>query len=73
MIPSGDNSEHQPGRISAGQNHVTNVINAIMRSKDWGSTAIFLFNFNQTSRAPMLLPTIPAKKLRPWPFPGVHN
>jgi phospholipase C len=24
-------------------------------------------------RAPMLLPTIPAKKLRPWPFPGVHN
>ena len=42
VIPSGDNSEHPPARVSTGQNHVTNVINAIMRSKDWDSTAIFL-------------------------------
>ncbi len=42
VIPSGDNSEHPPAPISIGQNHVTNVINAIMRSKDWNSTAIFL-------------------------------
>ena len=31
------------------------------------------FDFNQRPRRPMLLPTIPAGKLLPWPFPGVHN
>src|SRR5207248_10736444 len=30
------------GRVSTGQDHVTRVVNAIMSSKDWGSTAIFL-------------------------------
>ena len=42
VIPSGDNSEHPFGTISAGQNHVTRVINAIMSGPDWKSTAIFL-------------------------------
>jgi phospholipase C len=42
VIPSGDNSEHAPARVSVGQDHVTRVINAIMSSKDWNSTAIFL-------------------------------
>ena len=42
VIPSGDDSEHPPATISRGQNHVTQVINAIMRSPDWSSTAIFL-------------------------------
>jgi phospholipase C len=42
LIPSGDDSEHPPGNISWGQNYVTNAINAVMRSKDWNSTAIFL-------------------------------
>jgi phospholipase C len=42
VIPSGDNSEHAPARVSMGQDHVTRVIDAIMASKDWGSTAIFL-------------------------------
>jgi phospholipase C len=42
VIPSGDDSEHPPGNIEAGQDHVTSVINAIMHSKDWDSTAIFL-------------------------------
>jgi phospholipase C len=42
VIPSGDDSEHAPANIEAGQDHVTNVINAIMRSRDWDSTAIFL-------------------------------
>jgi phospholipase C len=35
-------SEHPPGRISAGESYVTGVINTIMHSKDWSSTAIFL-------------------------------
>ena len=35
-------SDHPPALISAGQTYVTGVVNAIMRSKDWSSTAIFL-------------------------------
>ncbi len=42
MIPSGDDSEHPPANILAGQEHVTNVINAVMNGPDWNSTAIFL-------------------------------
>jgi phospholipase C len=35
-------SEHPTSNIAAGQAYVTRVINAIMRSKAWSSTAIFL-------------------------------
>jgi phospholipase C len=42
LIPSGDNSEHAPGRVSTGQDHVTRAIDAIMSGRDWSSTAIFL-------------------------------
>ncbi len=42
VVPSGDDSEHPPANIAAGQSHVTNVINAIMHGPDWKSTAIFL-------------------------------
>jgi phospholipase C len=42
VIPSGDDSEHAPATITAGQDHVTRVIDSIMRSKDWASTAIFV-------------------------------
>jgi phospholipase C len=35
-------SEHPPALITAGQAYVTALINAIMRSPDWRSTAIFL-------------------------------
>ncbi len=42
LIPSGDYSEHAPARISWGQNYVTQAIDAVMKSKDWDSTAIFL-------------------------------
>lgn len=40
--PNGLVSEHPPGLISAGETYVTGLINAIMRSPDWSSTAIFL-------------------------------
>ncbi len=40
--PNGTVSEHPPALVSAGQTYVTGLINAIMRSKDWRSTAIFL-------------------------------
>jgi phospholipase C len=42
VIPSGQVSEHPPGLVSAGQTYVTGLINAIMQSSDWKSTAIFL-------------------------------
>jgi phospholipase C len=40
--PNGNVSEHPPALISTGQSYVTGLINAIMRSPDWSSTAIFL-------------------------------
>jgi phospholipase C len=40
--PNGKVSEHPPGLVSAGQTYVTGLINAIMKSPDWNSTAIFL-------------------------------
>ncbi len=46
VIPDALDSEHPsahpPGLVSAGQSYVTGVINSIMQSPDWGSTAIFL-------------------------------
>jgi phospholipase C len=42
IAPNGAVSEHPPARISTGQAYVTELINAIMRSPDWNSTAIFL-------------------------------
>jgi phospholipase C len=42
ITPNAAVSEHPPGLISAGQTYVTGLINAIMRSPDWKSTAIFL-------------------------------
>jgi phospholipase C len=44
VMPSGRNSEH-PGNgapITKGQAHVTQVVNAIMRSPDWWNSAIFI-------------------------------
>jgi phospholipase C len=40
--PNGRVSEHPPALISTGETYVTGLINAIMRSPDWKSTAIFL-------------------------------
>ena len=42
VVPSGAVSEHPPAAVSAGQSYVTSLVNAVMRSKDWNSTAIFL-------------------------------
>jgi phospholipase C len=42
LVPSGAVSEHPPAPVSYGQSYVTSLVNAIMRSRDWSSTAIFL-------------------------------
>jgi phospholipase C len=42
ISPDLRHSEHGPALVSSGQAYVTRVINAVMRSPDWSSTAIFL-------------------------------
>ena len=42
VIPNGQTSEHPPALVSTGETYVTGVINAIMQSPEWDSTAIFL-------------------------------
>jgi phospholipase C len=42
IVPSQTESEHPPGLVTAGQSYVTNLVNTIMRSPDWKSTAIFI-------------------------------
>jgi phospholipase C len=42
ITPNRTVSEHPPGLVSAGQSYVTGLVNAIMQSPDWTSTAIFL-------------------------------
>ena len=42
IVPTGHVSEHPPALISAGASYVTGLINTIMKSPDWNSTAIFL-------------------------------
>jgi phospholipase C len=42
VVPSNAVSEHPPNPVSSGQSYVTSLINAVMKSPDWSSTAIFL-------------------------------
>ena len=42
MAPDFRNSDHGPALVSTGQAYVTKIINAVMRSPDWKSSAIFL-------------------------------
>jgi phospholipase C len=42
IVPADKVSEHPPALVTRGQTYVTGVINSIMRSSAWKSTAIFL-------------------------------
>ena len=42
IIPNNYTSEHPPSLVSRGQTYVTGLVNTIMQSPDWKSTAIFL-------------------------------
>ena len=42
IVPNGELSEHPPALVSAGHAYVTGLVNAIMQSPNWTSTAIFL-------------------------------
>ena len=42
VTPAQDVSDHPPALITSGQAYVTNIVNAVMRSPNWSSSAIFL-------------------------------
>ena len=42
IIPDGEVSEHPPARVSTGQAYVTALLNTLMQSPAWESSAIFL-------------------------------
>ena len=42
VVPNGAVGEHPPALVSTGQSYVTTLINAVMKSPDWSSSAIFL-------------------------------
>jgi phospholipase C len=42
VVPNGKVSEHPTALVSDGQTYVTSLVNAVMQSPDWSSTAIFL-------------------------------
>jgi len=42
IVPKAADSEHPPALVSRGQAYVTRLINAVMQSPDWASSAIFL-------------------------------
>jgi phospholipase C len=42
VVPDDNHSEHPPNRVSTGQSYVTHLVNSVMESPDWSSSAIFL-------------------------------
>ncbi len=42
VIPNSMQSEHPPASISNGMNYVTGLVNAVMNSPQWNTTAIFI-------------------------------
>ena len=42
VIPSGEVSEHPPSSVKTGMTYVTGLVNSVMQSKDWKSSAIFI-------------------------------
>jgi phospholipase C len=42
VVPSGAVSEHPPAPVSYGQSYVTSLVNAVMNSPNWDSSAIFV-------------------------------
>ena len=42
VIPNSNLSEHPPASVATGMNYVTGLVNAVMNSPEWNTTAIFL-------------------------------
>jgi phospholipase C len=42
ILPDPADSEHPPALVSQGQSYVTRLVNAVMQSPDWSSSALFI-------------------------------
>ena len=42
IVPASGNAEHPPDRITKGMEYVTGLVNAVMQSPAWNSTAVFI-------------------------------
>ena len=42
VMPLSDESEHPPANVDVGEHYIVNLVNAVMQSKYWSSSAIFM-------------------------------
>ena len=80
VIPDSDHSEHPPISIVAGQQYVASVVNGIMQSDAWGTTAIFVAWDDWGGFYDHVVPPVvdkygfglrvPAMVISPWARPG---
>jgi len=80
IAPDAGVSEHPANSVSAGQAYVTSLINAVMQSPNWGSSAIFLFWDDWGGFYDHVVPPkvdengyglrVPALVISPWARPG---
>jgi hypothetical protein len=66
IAPADKVSDHPPSLLTNGQAYVTGLIDSIMRSKAWNSTAIFLC-WDDLPRPPSILPLHPSHQLESAP------
>jgi phospholipase C len=80
VIPSDQFSEHPPNGVAEGQAYVTTIINAVMQSSAWSSSAIFLAWDDWGGFYDHVVPPVvdqngyglrvPAMVISPWARPG---
>jgi phospholipase C len=80
IVPADQTSEHPPNGVAEGQDYVTSLINAVMQSPEWSSTAIFLAWDDWGGFYDHVLPPVvdengygirvPGLVISPWAKPG---
>ncbi len=80
FFPSGELSEHPPAAVSMGQAYVTGIVNAIMQSSAWPTSAIFVVWDDWGGFYDHVVPPrvdangygfrVPALVISPWAKPG---
>ena len=79
LIPGAEVSTHQPSSVSAGDNWVGQMVNAVMNGPSWSSTAIFITfddcgcfydDVNSLQYSPDWGPRVPMLIVSPYAKPG---